>query len=185
MSVVTVGDNIPQWKKDLIARLKHQNKKVAAIVLNGDEHQQQYSNSTVQQPKPKSEPAPVGSSAPRQTVAKRGHVNNNCTGWSSEQRAEIMVQQDHRNHEHLVDMVSNGYVKDHGGDSDSEDLHYGPGIVKKLKNKYLSLALREAVTRPSILQLRKATSLENLLDEDTRQGNNKLFQSKLNGNDTR
>ncbi|XP_065169563.1 uncharacterized protein bif isoform X1 [Atheta coriaria] len=52
-------------------------------------------------------------------------------------------------------------------DSDSsEELAYGPGIVSKLKNRYLSLTLRETVIkrRPSIL--RKATSLENLLDED-------------------
>lgn len=48
--------------------------------------------------------------------------------------------------------------------SDSEDLHYGPGIVNRLRNKYLSLALRESNPRPTIL--RKATSLENLLDDD-------------------
>lgn len=50
------------------------------------------------------------------------------------------------------------------GSSDSEDLHYGPGIVNRLRNKYLSLALRESNPRPTIL--RKATSLENLLDDD-------------------
>ena len=46
--------------------------------------------------------------------------------------------------------------------SSSEDLQYGPGIVNKLKNKYLSLTLRET-NRASRL-LRKANSLENLLD---------------------
>ncbi|XP_041973694.1 serine/arginine repetitive matrix protein 1 [Aricia agestis] len=47
---------------------------------------------------------------------------------------------------------------------DDEELRYGPGIVKRLKSRYLSLALREAPRRrPSVL--RRATSLEHLLDE--------------------
>lgn len=50
--------------------------------------------------------------------------------------------------------------------SEEEDLRYGPGIVNRLKNRYLSLALRENETRPSILPLRKAASLENLLEGD-------------------
>lgn len=60
----------------------------------------------------------------------------------------------------------NGFRKDMDSpaSSDSEDLHYGPGIVNRLRNKYLSLALRESSARPTIL--RKATSLENLLDDD-------------------
>ncbi|XP_049887580.1 serine/arginine repetitive matrix protein 1-like isoform X2 [Pectinophora gossypiella] len=47
---------------------------------------------------------------------------------------------------------------------DDEELRYGPGIVKRLKSRYLSLALRDAPRRrPSVL--RRATSLEHLLDE--------------------
>ncbi|VVC98202.1 unnamed protein product, partial [Leptidea sinapis] len=47
---------------------------------------------------------------------------------------------------------------------DDEELRYGPGIVKRLKSRYLSLALREAPRRrPSVL--RRAASLEHLLDE--------------------
>lgn len=47
---------------------------------------------------------------------------------------------------------------------DDEELRYGPGIVKKLKSRYLSLALREAPRRrPSLL--RRAASLEHLLEE--------------------
>ncbi|CAH0722092.1 unnamed protein product, partial [Brenthis ino] len=47
---------------------------------------------------------------------------------------------------------------------DDEELRYGPGIVKRLKSRYLSLALREAPKRrPSVL--RRAASLEHLLDE--------------------
>ncbi|XP_050357325.1 uncharacterized protein LOC126777985 isoform X2 [Nymphalis io] len=47
---------------------------------------------------------------------------------------------------------------------EDEELRYGPGIVKRLKSRYLSLALREAPRRrPSVL--RRAASLEHLLDE--------------------
>ncbi|XP_059054660.1 serine/arginine repetitive matrix protein 1 [Achroia grisella] len=47
---------------------------------------------------------------------------------------------------------------------EDEELRYGPGIVKRLKSRYLSLALRDAPRRrPSVL--RRATSLEHLLDE--------------------
>ena len=44
-----------------------------------------------------------------------------------------------------------------------EEFEYGPGIVSKLKNKYLSLTMRENRTRPT---LRKFNSLEDLLDEN-------------------
>ncbi|XP_014355038.2 serine/arginine repetitive matrix protein 1 [Papilio machaon] len=48
--------------------------------------------------------------------------------------------------------------------TDDEELRYGPGIVKRLKSRYLSLALRDAPRRrPSVL--RRAASLEHLLDE--------------------
>ena len=49
-------------------------------------------------------------------------------------------------------------------DEEDEELRYGPGIVKRLKSRYLSLALRDAPRRrPSVL--RRAASLEHLLDE--------------------
>ncbi|KAF2359908.1 hypothetical protein FHG87_009341, partial [Trinorchestia longiramus] len=44
-----------------------------------------------------------------------------------------------------------------------EDLQYGPGIVSKLKNRYMSLAMRENKSRPA---LRKFSSLEDLLDAE-------------------
>lgn len=72
-------------------------------------------------------------------------------------------------------MDTNGASADKNSlDSDSsEELQYGPGIVNKLKNRYLSLTLRESNNRrnrPSILSImhmRKAASLENLLEDDT------------------
>ena len=59
----------------------------------------------------------------------------------------------------------------------SEELKYGPGIVSKLKSKYLSLTLREnqGKVRPSLNSLRKATSLENILngEEGEKSGDHK------------
>uniref|UniRef100_A0A182VQV6 Uncharacterized protein n=1 Tax=Anopheles minimus TaxID=112268 RepID=A0A182VQV6_9DIPT len=50
-----------------------------------------------------------------------------------------------------------------------EELKYGPGIVSRLRCRYLSLALRQSVTkqRPSLNSMRRATSLNNLLDEES------------------
>lgn len=61
-------------------------------------------------------------------------------------------------------------------DSDSsEELQYGPGIVNKLKCKYLSLALRESrKARPTVLPLRRATSLDDLLDDNVDQDHVKV-----------
>lgn len=47
---------------------------------------------------------------------------------------------------------------------DDEELRYGPGIVKRLQSRYLSLALRDAPRRRASL-LRRAASLEHLLDQ--------------------
>ncbi|XP_060525930.1 uncharacterized protein LOC132701771 isoform X2 [Cylas formicarius] len=90
-------------------------------------------------------------------------------------------------HKPIADLIvppraGNGYRKDpEQSDSSEEDLHYGPGIVNKLRNKYLSLALRESAARPTIL--RKATSLEHLLDDDddgdvADKGAGRLFRSR-------
>lgn len=49
---------------------------------------------------------------------------------------------------------------------ESEEFEYGPGIVSRLKNRYMSLALREAKGRAP---LRKYSSLEDLLDEGPQQ----------------
>lgn len=52
---------------------------------------------------------------------------------------------------------------------DNTDFKYGPGFVSKLRYKYLTLTLRQtnvSKQRPSLIQLRRTTSLNNLLDED-------------------
>lgn len=52
-------------------------------------------------------------------------------------------------------------------ENDENDFKYGPGFVSKLRYRYLSLTLRQTSVskqRPSILELRRSTSLNNLLD---------------------
>lgn len=50
---------------------------------------------------------------------------------------------------------------------ESEELQYGPGIVSKLRCRYLSLALRQNVKqRPTLDNLRRANSMSNLLEEE-------------------
>ncbi|KAF7280625.1 hypothetical protein GWI33_005595 [Rhynchophorus ferrugineus] len=134
------SDQIPQWKKDLIARLRSQNKKNEERLWI--DHHTPHSVHTNSHPKPE--------------LCPSSPDTNSCdkNGQSAES-------------------------------SDSEDLHYGPGIVNRLKNKYLSLALRESNNRPSIL--RKATSLENLLDdddaEDLEKEDGRLFRRRGGGKD--
>merc|ERR1711944_356263 len=55
-----------------------------------------------------------------------------------------------------------------GSDADSdssEDLHYGPGFVSRLKSKYMSAALKSAKGSSSF-GLRRTASLEEFLDKD-------------------
>nr|XP_033321735.1 uncharacterized protein LOC117217933 isoform X1 [Megalopta genalis] len=58
-------------------------------------------------------------------------------------------------------------ASDDGESDSSEELQYGPGIVNKLKSKYLNLALREMnKSRVTVQRFRRAASLEDLLDCD-------------------
>jgi hypothetical protein len=55
-------------------------------------------------------------------------------------------------------------------EENGDSFKYGPGFVSKLRYRYLSLTLRQtsvAKQRPSLAQLRRSTSLNNLLDEET------------------
>ncbi|XP_053668502.1 mucin-19 [Anopheles marshallii] len=72
-----------------------------------------------------------------------------------------------------LDATGGGVVGGGGGigaiGDAGEELKYGPGIVSRLRCRYLSLALRQSVTkqRPSLNSMRRATSLNNLLDEES------------------
>merc|ERR1719317_804412 len=53
-----------------------------------------------------------------------------------------------------------------GGESDSsEEIHYGPGFVSRLKSRYMSVALRGSA-RGSLGTLRRTASLEDFLEID-------------------
>lgn len=75
---------------------------------------------------------------------------------------------------------------------EEDDFKYGPGFVSKLRFRYLSLTLRQtSITkqRPSLAQLRRSTSLNNLLDEeadehelDVQHVEEEVADNKTNGN---
>lgn len=146
-----IDNEIPQWKRDLIARLRSQNKRVSS-----SPPQPAALSRAVQQPGPETV-APVASTTSRDLFVKCNLVV-----------PDKMVQERNSSWDWNALEAVNQPLKNGCKDSDSseEDLRYGPGIVNKLKNKYLSLALRETSTRPSILLMRKAASLENILDEN-------------------
>ena len=78
-------------------------------------------------------------------------------------------QKDEKNSKPYININDNKNEYDYQSDS-SEELQYGPGIVNKLKSKYLSMTLRDNQkhsARPSLSNLRRATSLENMLDDDS------------------
>ncbi|XP_076302442.1 LOW QUALITY PROTEIN: uncharacterized protein LOC143220726 [Lasioglossum baleicum] len=64
-----------------------------------------------------------------------------------------------------TEMARNRAASDDGESDSSEELQYGPGIVNKLKSKYLNLTLKEMnKSRVSVQRFRRAASLEDLLD---------------------
>lgn len=137
-----VEKGTPQWMRDLKLRKKCKN--LEKQLSSGDE--------------PNLTPVPSGSSAGTSLVsaAEAGGPCNDPNAKMVQERSFTGVQP--------ITKISNGKTSD----EESEDLQYGPGIVSKLKNRYLSLTLREvqAKNRPTILPLRKASSLEHLLEED-------------------
>lgn len=66
-------------------------------------------------------------------------------------------------------------------DEDGDSFKYGPGFVSKLRYRYLSLTLRQTSVskqRPSLAQLRRSTSLNNLLDEETDEHDQDVVQQE-------
>ncbi|XP_001355084.4 uncharacterized protein bif isoform X2 [Drosophila pseudoobscura] len=81
-------------------------------------------------------------------------------------------------HRHIA-KSSSSHSHSHSGDPEAasgvalpelvdtgEDLSYGPGIVSKLRCRYLSLALRESHQQNQKQRLQRSTSLNTLLDRD-------------------
>ncbi len=70
------------------------------------------------------------------------------------------------NYNHDVHVLDDGIADSHQIDSDSsEEIHYGPGFVSKLKSRYMSAALRSSSSAANG-GLRRTTSLEDFLDKD-------------------
>lgn len=59
----------------------------------------------------------------------------------------------------IITEITNGL--DYHSDS-SEEFKYGPGIVNKLKSKYMSMTVREQKPRPP---LRRSTSMDNIVED--------------------
>lgn len=152
------GDAVPQWKRDLIQRRRLQTKALAssgaslelcsALVAGSDKPQLHAG-----------EESPRGATVP----AKRGPTRASSLPVT----AEMRLEPDHEDHHRLL--ARPAFVEDCCSDGSSEELRYGPGIVNKLRSKYLNLTLRESTKcRPSVQGFRRALSLEDLLDCDER-----------------
>ena len=78
-------------------------------------------------------------------------------------------------------------MMDSGDDSDSsEEIHYGPGFVSRLKSRYMSVALRSNIGRCSLGSLRRTASLEDFIETTIQQDarvpkkENRLHQNPAN-----
>lgn len=102
-------------------------------------------------------------------------LKKNTSSASSSQTGKMVAA----SAEEIVVYEKNRFVGQNGGGNgttgvpgevdSAEELKYGPGIVSKLRCRYLSLALRQSANkqRPSLNSMRRATSLNNLLDEES------------------
>lgn len=187
-------DIIPQWKRELILRIRSKSKWPSVVqqqLLAGTSR-----NTSVAIGHTGQQPSLTCSSVAVPVVNSCEDCSLKCNENSSTCSTKMVkerVLSDHNqfNDYQTKDVIENGDSRSVDSSS-SEELHYGPGIVNKLKNRYLSLALRENTIkrRPSILNLRKATSLENLLDDDLPNGkpavtNSRTYQSRWKENNTR
>lgn len=147
-----LSNTVPQWKKDLILRKRTQSKclgKRSSDELACTAHR-----------------SSLDSSCEKRAVKSTPNKRLDTAKPVSMVQDSVMVLLQR-------ETVNNGREGIQQEDSDSsEELQYGPGIVSKLKSKYLSLTLREKTAtkpRPTILGLRRATSLENMLEDNIAQ----------------
>nr|XP_022919943.1 uncharacterized protein DDB_G0284459 [Onthophagus taurus] len=158
---------MPTWKKELILRRRSKSSTTAQLVApqtstSTKVHQPNSTCSSSSSPsRQQHHQQELELSSPTNGSAEPRLVNVRCDLLSIKSAGDKMVQEriwSDRDEE--TSETSNDF-------DSSEELKYGPGIVSKLKNRYLSLTLRETMkTRPSILTMRKATSLEHILDDN-------------------
>lgn len=191
-----LNDSIPQWKKDLILRKRAQNKCSATVNKQNSEQllfptagvtgcSDAGSTTIVPDCVTPTQASQTKSSLPV-SFEQHGdiHVSEKCDKISFVNKTKgnfvqktmvqdsvLLVHKPIQSVKMVTENVPNGNHFKSDADSDSsEELQYGPGIVSKLKSKYLSLTLREkkvAKPRQTILNMRRATSLENMLDADS------------------
>ena len=129
-----------------------------------------------------------GSGAPNSSINRRASLakiytrNRSVSSTSNLQNKSILNR--NKNYGGKGGLDSDGTSLGSGGDSDSsEEIHYGPGFVNKLKSRYLSVALRSSGPgRPS---LRRTASLEDFLDKDKDDNQIELRKNLRNGKDNK
>lgn len=118
---------------------------------------------------------------PARTIARMGNESNGSpqraivTGHGKDTLGNIRTLKE------LPPTNDRRHVSGEDAESDSsEELQYGPGIVNKLKSKYLNLTLRETnKSRASVQRFRRAASLEDLLDRDDDEASSHEKQSVI------
>lgn len=151
--MATETDNIPQWKLELIQRRK--NKPVSSS--------------------PGCSSSSTCSKAPQSSKVRTSAINSSGSGSASEipqvlKTATGGVPSHHKSEPGVgqksvcckMRLEPDAYL--HPDSSDCEELAYGPGIVNRLRSKYLNLT-KENLTGSNF---RRAASLEDLLGDDTR-----------------
>jgi hypothetical protein len=108
------------------------------------------------------------------SFAHHSNKNNNQQDDSVSHRRQYLKQNKMVAKQEVPNINNNNNINNRNSQQEmqnenDEDLKYGHGFVSKLRNRYLSLTLRQTTVskqRPSILDLRRTTSLNNLLDDD-------------------
>ncbi|XP_044594013.1 uncharacterized protein LOC123271693 isoform X1 [Cotesia glomerata] len=151
--MATETDNIPQWKLELIQRRKNK-----PVVSSPGGSSSSTCSKAPQSSKVRTSPINSSGSASASEIPQ---VLKTATGGvSSQEKTEPGVGQ--KSVCCKMRLEPDAYL--HPDGSDCEELAYGPGIVNRLRSKYLNLT-KENLTGSNF---RRAASLEDLLGDDTR-----------------
>ncbi|XP_014259131.1 uncharacterized protein LOC106672315 isoform X2 [Cimex lectularius] len=191
--------NVPQWKKELIERRRASGRAITSTSgaggiqsgvgfycseRVGQEPSSDRATDFASQPSQDFHPdfcvrtmRLLDSKLPGELIVSGSSIkcNNSVSDIKSKMVEEKPVKKtsfrnkDERNYKVFGLIRRNGKEEEYQSDS-SEELQYGPGIVNKLKSKYLSMTLRDNQkysARPSLSSMRRATSLENMLEDES------------------
>ncbi|XP_045468664.1 titin [Harmonia axyridis] len=166
--------DIPVWKKDLVARLRAQNNRSAgnqAVTVHGGQLSPPYRGSPSAGRAPSSRQLRQTSAGIRPCSHERASnetsaVVDKCSSLLKRPKPSKMVQERVWSGDYNSWESEDEQNRTTSESDSSEELHYGPGIVNRLKNKYLSLTLNGDDRKKNGRNLRKAASLEDILDGD-------------------